>query len=482
MGKRCHWAALGATFALLVAACAATEAPRTPRASGTTTERAQPEAVRFPTSAADATFVQAEPAGGDCAAGDRSRVALFDPAGGEELWTLDIPRPGGQTVVSGDVVYVSFGWDRDQPPGVGAIDLDLRAPLWQRFFEEPPEQLVTVGDSLVVVSRSGVRALDLESGDDRWTIGSEFDFTEVTVDGDSAYALTNVAVHGIDLRSGEVVWELPIERPDELAAQGRLLAVAADNLVIAVDTAARTRLWEKAVNRLGAGDMWVSSDSVIIELAPSESPSGGLVALDSESGLERWRVASVDDVHWPTPEQLVTTIASPAFRGALRYDLVALDANTGDQLWAVPTTESAGEIVLDASPGRVLINEPHPAVAGVDRLRLVNGVDGSIVWDVPILEPLDGARIEGGVFVSLYRTVETLLSDRGHVELMIGPSRSWTATLPDGVRQDMRLTPHGALVVSGELSATCVGRSLQEPAPAGSSDVGEEVELSTAAP
>ena len=480
MGKRCQLAAWGATFALFVAACAATD-PEPPQAgrvaTPSTTTIAAP--VQFPDTLADASFVQVESQSGPCVAGDDAQISLFDSATGEGIWSFDIPRPGGLTVLNGNDAFLSFGWDRSQQPGVGAIDLDAKAPLWQRFLDELPEQMERAGNGLVVVSRSSIRSLDPADGSDLWVAGTEFDFTEVVLEDDVAYVLNSVGVNGIDLSTGQRRWQFPIERPDELAAADGVVAVAAGSRLVAVDVAAQGLMWSEQVNRLGAGRLWLATDTIVVELAPAASPSGGLMALDLNTGTQRWQIENVDDVFWTGPDQIVTSSASADFRGSEAWDLVAIDVTTGDRQWTLPVAAPAASSVVGVAEGRVVIADPHPAVAGVLRLRLVDTADGSVIWETTSVESIDGASIEVDSFVAVYRTTDTLVGERGYAALILSPNRSWGVTQPDGIEQAPILTPQGLLVVSGETSAICVGRELHEPGRTPLADEAE-VELSSA--
>lgn len=464
MGKRCRVAAWGATFALLVAACAATdpEPPAAVRAASTSSTTSLAP-VQFPDALADASFLRADLPGGPCVAGDDARVALFDAGSGEELWTFNIPRPGGLTELNGNAAYLSFAWDRDQSPGVGAIDLSTRAPMWQRFLDELPDQLERAGDGLIVVSRSSIRSLDPADGSDNWVLGTEFDFTDVVIEDSTAYVLNSVGVNGLDLTTGQRQWQFPIERPDELAASNGVVVIAAGSRLVALDVAAQGVLWDERVNRLGAGRFWVSPSAVVVELAPSEAPGGGLLAIDRSTGFTLWQLENVEEVFWTGDDQIVTSSAAADFRGSQAWDLVGIDVRSGERQWALPVSAPASASVVGVAEGRAVVADPHPAVGGVSRIRLVDTTDGSIIWETSSVEAIDGASIEVDSFVTLHRTTDTLVGERGFAALIISPSQSWGVTQPDGIEQVPILTPHGLFVVSGETSAVCIGRELQTP-------------------
>lgn len=470
MGNRRQVAALGATCALLVAACAASESPSEssafpPRTSASTTPSA-PTQIVFPESLANASFSQVEPENGPCAAGDDSQVALFDSNTGDELWSFPIPRPGGVSALDGSMAYVSFRWDRGQFPGIGAIDLDAKAPRWQRFLTSEPEQVALSDSGLVVVTRDEVRSIDTETGEDQWVNNSEFDFGSVVIGTELAFALDRVGVHAIDLETGRELWELELERPDALAADDATLAVAAGPRLVAVDITRRSRLWDITVNRTGAGAVWVTPNSVSIEMAPGAAPGGGIISLDRSTGTELWRATNIGEAFWVGSDRLISSTANDEALPAQPFVLLGLDAQTGEEQWRVPTTAQAFDSVVGQADGRLVASDPHPAVSGLQRIRLIDARTGDIMWETTSDRRYDGAEVEAGVIATLYGSTSVLGADRGSVAVMFGGTNSWSASQPDGIAEAPRMTPHGLFVISGEPTPTCVGRRIGEPNPA----------------
>ncbi len=466
MGKRCRSAAWGATFALLVAACAtpeaspqSTSAPVQPSEAPTTTKTQ----IVFPESLADASFVQVEPEDGPCAAGDKSQVALFDADSGEENWSFPIPRPGGLSVLHESTAYISFRWDRGQFPGVGAIDIEDQLPLWQRFLNSEPEQMQMSDSGLIVVTRDEVRSIDPASGADLWVNNSEFDFSNVVIGTEFAFAIDSVGVHAIDLSTGHELWELEIERPDALAADDTTLTVASGPRLVAVDIAKRSRLWDISVDRTGAGQLWVTPTAVAIEMSTSAAPGGGIVALDRDIGLELWRATNVGQVLWVGKDQLISSTANDEQLPAQPFVLFGLDAATGVEQWRVPATAQASSSVIGFSPDRIVTTDPHPAISGLQRIRLISAASGEIIWETTTDRRFDGAGVEAGSFISVYGSTNSFDSDRGTVGILLSASNSWTAGLPDGIAETPRMTPYGLLVVSGEPAPVCLGRAVGEP-------------------
>ncbi|MFT7473523.1 MAG: outer membrane protein assembly factor BamB [Verrucomicrobiales bacterium] len=469
MGKRCRLAAWGATFALFVAACTATEAPTSSRPAAeasrpaSTSQSSIPTAVTFPHSLADASFVHAALPDGPCAAGDNAHISVFDSANGDETWSFPIPRPSNTSIIDGSVAYVSFRWDRGQHPGVGAIDLAGQAPLWQRFLTSEAEQMAVTDAGLIVVTRDDVRAIDIETGEDLWVNNSQFDFSRVALADDAAFAIDRVGVHAIDYSTGAVMWRLEVERPDAVAARGKTMAVAAGTRLIAVDTSRQGRLFDVQVNRLGAGQIWVTPTAISFELSPNTAPGGGVASLDRNSGVEKWRATGIGEAQWVGDRQLIASTASGEPAPAQPFALFALDATTGEEIWRVPATAQAFESVLGTSSDRLVTIDPHPAVSGLHRIRVIDAPTGELIWETSSDSTFDGAVVEAGTFVTAYASSSSLSTDRGRVSMLLGADSPWEVTRSDGIAQAPLLTPHGLVVISGERTPTCVGRALGEP-------------------
>ena len=360
---------------------------------------------------------------------------------------------------------MSFQWDRGLRPGVGAIDIDGRVPLWQRFLDSEPEQIAVSEDGIIVVTRQDVRALDPETGEDLWVNDSEFDFSSVVLSSSFAFAIDNVGVHAIDLASGSVLWELPIERPDAVAANDRTLAVAAGPRVIAVDIANRSRLFDITADRLGAGQLWVTPTVVTVELSTNAAPGGGVVSFDRTTGYELWRATNIGEAFWVGDAQLVASTANVEPLPAQPFVLFGLNSTTGEKDWTVPATAQAFESIIGTSDERIVTRDPHPAVSGLERIRLIDTADGSVVWETVSDLQFDGAAVAVRTFVSVYGSSDVIGADRGTVGMLLGSRRFWMGSQPDGVSIAPQLTPYGLLVVSGERSAVCLARKVGEPTP-----------------
>ena len=467
MGKRCRLAALGATFALLVAACAASEqpserssAPTGPPASLPSTD--VPSPITFPESLANASFVQAEPSDPDCQAGNASQLALIGSTTGVLEWAFPIPRPGDSAVVDGTNAFFSFRWDGDQHPGIGAVDLSGQVPLWQRFLSTEVEAMADADESLIVVTNDDVRAIDKATGDDLWVNDPQFDFIDVAIGDGLVFTLDSVGLHAIDFATGSQLWQLAIDRPDTVRVNGNTVAVTSGTRLVGVDITQRSRLFDIEVTRLGASELWVFDNTVAYELAPSVAPGGGVAVLDRNSGFELWRATSTGQPIWMDGGQLITSTANTETAPSPRFVLLAHDALTGDELWRTPSTAQSFDAVIGTGDQRLVAVDPHPAVPEAQRVRLLNGETGEALWTQASVRTLDSAVIEPTA-TTLFGSATTVGVMRGTVARTNGTTMSWTAQLEDGIAQPPISTTLGTLILSGERHAICVSRSIGEP-------------------
>ena len=305
MGKRRHLAALGATFALLVAACAtsdsqlanAPELSLAPRPSTTVGTSVDP--VAFPGELADASFIRPDTSADTCRSSNPAHASLLSARSGEELWSVPIPEPGNISTANETSAFIGLRADRGQAPGLGALDLATKAPLWQRFFETAVQQLQVNEEQLLVVTRDTVRSIDPATGEDLWVNDSQFDFDNVILTADTAYALDSVSVRAISLTNGRVVWSHDnIERGDRMSISGNTITVAAGTRIIAIDIEDRKLLWEvDDADRIGAGDLWSTPTAVFYELSPNVAPGGGVAALNLNTGDRLWTATNLSLIH-----------------------------------------------------------------------------------------------------------------------------------------------------------------------------------------
>ena len=492
MGNRRRWVALGATFALLVAACAAptsseissdaavdgVSSPATPGSSAlaardgallqesTTLQnntglQDNAEIRDVTESLADASFLR--PANQGTCTDSHAALTIFDPVTGELRATVPIPAPATSSIVSGNTAHIAFTWDRDQRPGIGAVDLEDAAPMWQRFLDSVPEELTIINGSLIVVSRDDIRALDAETGDDLWVLDSQFDLDSIVVGTNAIFALDQVGVHAINAITGEVAWQLPIDRPDTLAANDEILAVASRTRVMAVDIAAQRRLFDIDVDRSGSGRIWVSSQSVIHDLSTTVAPGGGIAAINARTGVEQWRDTSIGETVFAGTNVLVASTVNAEPNPGTPFVLFGVNADTGERIWETYSTAQVFDAVLGSTDNRVAIIQPHQVLAGLSTVRLLNSATGQALWQASTDLQVDGASIEIADLVSLYGASPRIGTDRGAVAMRGVGSQWWAASTPEGIMTPPTLSISGLVAIAGDNLSGCVGRSVGEP-------------------
>ncbi len=489
MGKRRHSAALGATFALLVAACAASDTPLVnapelglaPKPS-TSIAGSSDFSSGAPAALADASFLVPDTSGDSCQAKLVAHVSMLSIEDGRQMWSLPIPEPGSLSVADDMTAFFTFRSNRGQAPGIGAIDLGSRSPKWQRFFDSETLDMTIFSESLIVVTRNTVRSISLATGEDLWVNDSQFDFENVTLKDGVAYALDNVGVKAVDLTNGRVLWTLDdVPRADTLSFADNTIAVAAQTRLVTIDVEARGRLWDiNTADRLGAGEIWATPKAVFYEVSPNLAPGGGVVALSRSTGEELWTATNVGTPTFVGQDHLITSTASNDQFPGEPFILVGLDAATGAELWTLPSTAQVFDGVVGRSDGRVVISDPHPAAPGFHRLRLVDTTTGEIVWQTDSDTMYDGTAfsVDTGFDsgVALYGSTDRSEGDIGHVALMQSDGSGWLTELSGGVSGSPLSTSQGLLVASPS-QYSCIARLVGEPTPViGSAVLGSTTE------
>ena len=489
MGKRRHQAALGATFALLVAACAASDTPLVnapelalaPKPSVSATS----EGTLFdnaPAALADASFVVPDTSQDNCQADRVAHISLLSLADGTVVWDLPSPEPGSLSVANDTTAFVSFRSNRGQAPGVGAVDIESGRPSWQRFFDSETLNLSATDDRLYVVTRNTVRALDPATGGDFWINDSQFDFDNVILRDGFAYALDNVGVKAIDLDTGRVTWTLDdVPRADTMAFTDNTITVAAQTRMVAIDTEARGRLWDiNTADRLGAGNVWATPQAVFYEVSPTLAPGGGVAALSRSTGNELWSATNIGAPSFVGSKHLITSAASNEQSPGEPFVLIGLDAGSGNELWRLPSTSQVFDGVVGAGEGRVVVSDPHPVAPGFYRLRLLDTATGEVLWHTGSSRPFDGAQFELGSVpadqVALFGSSDRPEGDLGYVALLGANGQGWNAELPGGIGHSPLATAAGLLVTSPS-QYSCIARLVGEPQPViGSAVLGAKTE------
>ena len=185
-------------------------------------------------------------------------------------------------------------------PGAGAAawTFDTGKPIKARP--------AVVGDAVYVVSDSGfLHKLDKKSGVERW---------RAKVD-----AATPPRLPGTDEKSR---WD---RYGSSVVVDGpRLYIASRDKALYALDVASGKELW-----RVATGDIMTATPALWRDLLLFADFAGKVQAVGARDGKPRWSY----DARLPVAGDLVVDDAGRVFVGSRTYDLIALDAATGKELW-----------------------------------------------------------------------------------------------------------------------------------------------------
>lgn len=341
-----------------------------------------------------------------------SHVRALDAATGEELWShdLDAYYVGGSVAVTDDRVFVGTFDGR-----IVALDRGTGEQDWEADLDEHPQSVVfgspVAVEGLVVVGvgsfevfaggedpsfRGHIMALDAETGEEEWnffvTRGDETEGPGVSVWSSPAIDLErghlyigtgqayappapprSDAVVALDLRTGEEVWHRQFTEGDAWTL--------AQPTGLDADVGASPNLFQvDGVDAVGVGDK-----------------DGVYRALDRETGEVLWEHRLTEGGLQGGVMASATVEGGRIFVASNRAnrdaDLVALDADTGDELWRVdveahvtgPLTWANGVIYFADDDGRI---GAHAAE------------DGERLWSHEVEAPAAGgvAVVDGTVY------------------------------------------------------------------------------------
>jgi outer membrane protein assembly factor BamB len=195
-----------------------------------------------------------------------------DAASGEEVWTFDAGMPiWSSPAVAKGVVFVGGGgleWGRG---ALFAIDADGGDEVWR--FEVNDGAVVTspaVSNGLVYATSSSLYAIDAKSGEEVWTHADEkasFDTAPAVVD-DVVYVGGSKLV-ALDADTGETVWTFTdagayVAIP--VVADGVIYAGTYHAELLAIDAESGKERWRFRVEIKGsAGDRQIESSPAVID-------------------------------------------------------------------------------------------------------------------------------------------------------------------------------------------------------------------------
>ncbi|HEY3141457.1 MAG TPA: PQQ-binding-like beta-propeller repeat protein [Acidimicrobiales bacterium] len=238
-------------------------------------------------------------------------------------------------------------------------------------------------------------------------------------------------VHALDAVTGESVWEADVTDSNIYGAvaldDSRVFVGTADKRVVALDRSTGDQAWEAEVEEHPAGTIFgspvVADGTVLVGLASFEemvTPSadqptfkGSVMALDAETGDERWHhfLTKGDETEgpgvpvWSSPtvdtdrrEVYIGTGNTYAPPSSSRGDgIVTLDLDTGDEKWAYQFTigetwrlnDPVGTDSDVGAPPNLFDAGGTPAVGAGDKGGSYQALDratGELLWSAKLTE------------------------------------------------------------------------------------------------
>lgn len=243
------------------------------------------------------------------------------------------------------------------------------------------EDLIFVG-----TADNFILALEAETGEVAWQFEAEHSIwsTPSYEDGVLYVGSLDKHIYALDAQTGELLWEQSLAGSisGQVAVGEELLYVGSfDKQLHALDKESGTIRWE--VPEGGTAD-WVWAAPILVdEVVYFSDKSGNVFAVEAETGRTVWeaqiggQVVASPVVHEGTvfiasAGQINNGTADSARRGTL----IALDAETGDELWREETPApiySTPAIVQDA----IVVALPP---GGENLLLVYNQADGDEIW------------------------------------------------------------------------------------------------------
>lgn len=246
--------------------------------------------------------------------GSKRRIRFYDAAEGDYLghWQAKRAAQTGLTLVD-SLAYFGISPPRER---LDCIDLTRRDRIWRRRLKDAAAGTIIVDNRLIAASSAGLlRAYDAQGGEVLWS---------VQVDGRLVAGPTS---------DGKRIYQ-PV-------ANGILLAIAADDgsELFRVDLAAP-----------------LAASAVVADLVFVTSVHGEMFAVSPDDGRIVWQVSLGGDA-WTAP----AVADGRLFVGLSNGALVALDAQTGEELWRFHTVEvvrasatAVGKFVVVGTMGGML--------------------------------------------------------------------------------------------------------------------------------
>jgi outer membrane protein assembly factor BamB len=297
---------------------------------------------------------------------------------------------------------------------VHAIDTLTGSEVWTLTTQHNGLSPFTIldGDTVYTVGGDGMaRALNSRSGEEIWRsspdqlLANQMSLT----DGMLLIGGQDAAYYGLNASDGTVAWRTALgAAPVSLATvtiEGTLYAGAGDGLLYALDTATGAITWTFATGFQQVKSLSYSAGTIYVGTGTDGKPSSALVAVDSASHEEVWRITSD-----------AGSISAPAIYGDVILagtpggQLLAVSSTTGETIW---TFDTGTTLPLTAAPA--IVGDIAYVVSDDANLYAVDAATGVEIWRVTLDGPMNmtPAITGGAIYVGTWSGTIYALADQG---------------------------------------------------------------------
>ena len=313
------------------------------------------------------------------------------------------------------------------------VETESGAVVWRRETDRSESRLALAGrDGVVRVSPSGlVEMIDIATGVQRWSANlaarSGGSPVVLCVDHGPVPGVVIVAEEerklvALDLRTGEPRWRFTVPRGGRFALRrhGKLLYVSSnDAVLVAVDIEDGSLVWRFPERTRFSLPPAVEGELLVVPGGRYGKQEGKLFGLNALSGEPLWE-HHLNGSALTSPISSGKTCLVPVRLGR-RSDLVAIDMETGRERWRVPCDGWAESCALMALDDTFIVN----AAGGT--MRCFNAKDGAELWntvlgpacsdDVPLSLRV---TLRGGVLFVPADTIYVVRPENGEVVHSLG--------------------------------------------------------------
>jgi outer membrane protein assembly factor BamB len=317
--------------------------------------------------------------------GQTGLVEDIPPASGVALdWQVTLPSQGvTRPAIADGLVVVGLA-----DGTLVAMELADGTERWRRAVDRYAMGTPTIVDGMVLIAQSGqLLALNASNGETYWNVQHIASSGTPIVDEGRVYAVTTRAGIGkVGLMAAELATGRELWRNDDLpgmvsgqpaAGNGLVYANVGEVTVVALDGKTGEMLWQQPTSGRVDSPV-VAGDTVYV------AGYKGMLALDANTGVLRWRKLGEPDNAAPEPGDDLTTRLPAVADGAIYFvrgtdSLRALDAETGELTWVLAREGSnfSGTIQPIVTADAVIVD--------IDNLlRAFDLETGEPLWELPI--------------------------------------------------------------------------------------------------